>query len=73
MTSERDYWTIGTRDFRNLLDVELASPEAASRYRDEARLESWVVVGVSETANGRAYMSPEMPGGPVALPAAGTF
>lgn len=73
MTSEREFWTVGTRDFRNILGVEFKSSEAAKSFLDWARLSEWVVVNVTETDTGRAYMSPDLPEGPRALPAAGTF
>lgn len=73
MSDQRDYWTIGTRDFRHIMSVELASHEAAMQYREDVSLADWVIVSVSETETGRAYVSPEMPAGPIVMPAAGSF
>lgn len=70
---QRSYWTIATRDLRNVLGVELKSREAAGRYRDDARLWKWVVVRVSETGHRRCYMSPELADGPLLNPVPGTF
>jgi hypothetical protein len=73
MNIEREFWTVGTRDLRNILAIEFSSHEAAKRYRERESLSGWVVVSVVETEGVRAYVSPEMPNGPVPLPVAGTF
>lgn len=71
--TKRKFWTVATRDFRNVLGIELMSREEAHRYRDAASLEMWVVVRVHETDAGRTYASPELPDGPLLTPVAGTF
>ncbi len=67
------FWTVGTRDFRTLMAERFASPEGAGRYRDREHLDGWIVIQVDHSKPGRVYSSPELPGGPVAMPAAGTF
>lgn len=73
VTNGREFWTVGTRDFRNFLTVELTTHEAATHYREEACLDAWVVVSVVETEAGRAYSSPELPDGPLRVPSPGNF
>lgn len=73
MDSTRKFWTVATRDFRNVLGIELNSREAADRYRDAASLDQWVVVKVRQTDAGYTYSSPELPDGPLQTPVAGTF
>ncbi len=73
MKRPKNYWTIGTRDLRTLLSLEFATAAAATAYRDSENYEGWIVVRVAETETGRAYQSPEMPGGPEYSPAPGSF
>lgn len=70
---DREYWTVGTRDFRNFMSIEMPSREDALRYREQAHLDHWVVVNVCVSGTGRAYFSPEQPDGPLPSPAAGNF
>ena len=73
LDNQRSYWTIATRDLRNVLGVELKSREAAQSYRANSQFGEWVVVRVKETGNRRCYTSPELIDGPLCNPVAGTF
>ena len=73
MAKRHRFWTVGTPDFRTLMAEKFASPEGAGRYRDRERLAGWIVIEVDFSNPERVYSSPELPGGPVALPAAGSF
>lgn len=73
MNGPRTYWTVGTRDLRNLISFEFASRDGAARYRDTERLDGWIVVNVEVSQMGRSYTSPELPDGPELVPAAGNF
>lgn len=73
-TIAREVWTLGTRDFRNILAFDFSSRAAAERYMARYRLDEWVVLNVTETEHGRrSYSSPDLPEGPLSVPVAGTF
>lgn len=73
MDDPRSYWTVATRDLRNVIGVELQSREDASIYRDSSKLRDWVVVRVSKSGHRRHYTSPELKDGLAWRPVAGLF
>lgn len=73
LDNQRSYWTIATRDLRNVLGVEMKSRAAAQRYRANSQFVEWVVVCVNENGHRRNYTSPELIDGPLCNPVAGTF
>lgn len=71
---QTNYWTIGTRDFRNLIDEQFETAQSAVVYRESNSLCDWILINVHVARNGnRVYMSPESPEGPLLTPVAGSF
>jgi hypothetical protein len=74
MSNPRIYWTLGTRDFKLFATPEFLSADCAVKYRDDERMDGWLLVAVAVAPNDtRSYWSPEQPAGPAMMPTPGGF